>query len=410
MARSTATLPLTLGGLGLRRSERSRVVAHWASWPDTLPMIQERHPAVAELIIGSLQEGPLEWTALAGGLRPEPREPELHEPGCQSGLAARSSQPGRAPLSGCMHLATPHSHTPRHVEVPERPSCWHPVLSGTVVFLDQVGTGPLQGSPPAAPLLASVPVQTQLPVWPSPRRLASQHSHLVTHAVVVTISDARFCQEQEQVDGITQNFKSQQACIKALALGNELNAEKMLVHPLSWSSTRIRTVCRSTLMAEACAPSNAVERGLRTRAIIVDMRGQLNIRQWEETASAAVGHVWFTDCESLFSHLISPNTKQVDNKRLALDLSALKQLIWDNRDDCEENVDESKGDDPRWIDTSAMLADCLTKTKNSCRLNETLSTGIFDMKPTVGSLAVKAKNRQWSVSKKEQKRPQDPHN
>ena len=33
-----------------------------------------------------------------------------------------------------------------------------------------------------------------------------------------------------------------------------------------------------------------------------------------------------------------------------------------------------------------MLADCLTKTKNSCRLNEALGTGIFDMKP------------QWKVS------------
>ena len=65
-------------------------------------------------------------------------------------------------------------------------------------------------------------------------------------------------------------------------------------------------------MAEAYALSNAVEHGLRTRATIVDMRGQLHIREWEETASAAMGHVWFTDCESLFSHLISPNTKQVD--------------------------------------------------------------------------------------------------
>ena len=62
-------------------------------------------------------------------------------------------------------------------------------------------------------------------------------------------------------------------------------------------------------MAEAYALSNAVEHGLRTRATIVDMRGQLNIRQWEETASAAIGHVWFKDCESLFAHLISPNTK-----------------------------------------------------------------------------------------------------
>ena len=61
-------------------------------------------------------------------------------------------------------------------------------------------------------------------------------------------------------------------------------------------------------MAEACALSNAVELGLRTRATIVDMRGQLNIRLGEETASAAMGHVWFADCECLFSHLISPNT------------------------------------------------------------------------------------------------------
>ena len=175
-------------------------------------------------------------------------------------------------------------------------------------------------------------------------------------AVIVTISDVSFCQEQAQIDGVTQNFKS------AVALGNALNAEKMLIHPLSWRSTRITRVCRSTLMEEAFALSNAVEHGMRTRATIVHMRGQLNIRQWEETASAAMGLVWFTDCESLFSHLISPNSKQADNKRPAIDLSALKQLIWDSRDDCDEEVDGSKGDYPRWIDTSAMLSACLTKT------------------------------------------------
>ena len=76
--------------------------------------------------------------------------------------------------------------------------------------------------------------------------------------VVVTISDASFCQEQERVDGIARNFQSQQACITALATGNALNAERMLIHLLSWNSTRIRRVCRSTLMAEAYALSNAV--------------------------------------------------------------------------------------------------------------------------------------------------------
>ena len=98
------------------------------------------------------------------------------------------------------------------------------------------------------------------------------------------------------------------------------------------------------------------------------MRGQLNIRQWDETASAAMGHVWFTDCESLFSHLISPNTKQVDNKRLAIDVSALKQLIRDNRDDCDEEVGGSKGDHPRWIDTSAMLGRLLHEDDDFWRI------------------------------------------
>ena len=63
---------------------------------------------------------------------------------------------------------------------------------------------------------------------------------------------------------------------------------------------------------------------------------------------------------------------EVDNKRLAIDLSVLKQLIWDSRDDCDEEVDGSKGDDLRWIDTSAMLAECFTKRMTSERLNATL--------------------------------------
>ena len=115
-------------------------------------------------------------------------------------------------------------------------------------------------------------------------------------------------------------------------------------------------------MAEAYALSTVVEHGLRTRDVIVDMRERLNIRQWEETASAAMGQVWLTDCESFFAHLIYPKTKQADNTHLAIDLSALKQLIWDNRHDCDEEIDGSKADDPRW-----MLSDCLAKTMTFCR-------------------------------------------
>ena len=121
-----------------------------------------------------------------------------------------------------------------------------------------------------------------------------------------------------------------------------------------------------------------------------------------------MGNVWFTDCVSLFAQLVSPDTKQVDNKRLAIDLSALKRLMCDKRDVCDKEVDGSKGDYPRWIDTSAMLSDCLTKTMTLCRLTETSCTGIFDMGSTESSFAINAKKRKWKASKEEQEQWQDP--
>ena len=55
-----------------------------------------------------------------------------------------------------------------------------------------------------------------------------------------------------------------------------------------------------------------------------------------------------------------------------------------------------------------MLADCFTKTMASGRLSETMSTGIFDMRPTEESLAKKSKRQEVErASKKEQERPQD---
>ena len=41
-AKETASLPLSMGGLGLRSAFRSRQAAHWASWCDCLEMIRDR--------------------------------------------------------------------------------------------------------------------------------------------------------------------------------------------------------------------------------------------------------------------------------------------------------------------------------------------------------------------------------
>ena len=44
-----ATLPFSLGGLGLGSAVRTREAAHWVSWADSFEMICNRHPTVAAL-------------------------------------------------------------------------------------------------------------------------------------------------------------------------------------------------------------------------------------------------------------------------------------------------------------------------------------------------------------------------
>ena len=104
--RETATVPLSLGGLGLRSASRTRTPAFWASWADCLGMIRQRHPDVAAQLVRQLEGHPhtpsLEaaasaarslrgvqgfeppsWEALTHGVRPAPRQPDEFEPGCE---------------------------------------------------------------------------------------------------------------------------------------------------------------------------------------------------------------------------------------------------------------------------------------------------------------------------------------
>ena len=49
--RDIATMPLSLGGMGLRNAARMSPAAFWASWADCLSMVRERHPEIATMIL-----------------------------------------------------------------------------------------------------------------------------------------------------------------------------------------------------------------------------------------------------------------------------------------------------------------------------------------------------------------------
>ena len=107
-----------------------------------------------------------------------------------------------------------------------------------------------------------------------------------------------------------------------------------------------------------------------------------------------MGHLWLTDCNSLYEHLASPKSNTVQNKRLGIDLQLLRQMIWERDGDHIGEIDHAQGDYPRWIDTSVMLADPLTKVMKPDVMTKVLGTGTFNMCATPESLAIKEKNRQ----------------
>ena len=55
----------------LSHDERVVLSVHWASWADALPMIQERHPTVADQIVHHLEGVPDSRRCFNGQLWPE---------------------------------------------------------------------------------------------------------------------------------------------------------------------------------------------------------------------------------------------------------------------------------------------------------------------------------------------------
>ena len=102
--RNFGSLPMVLGGIGLRSAARTSKPAYWASWGDSLAMIRRRHPVVADQLVHQLEGHPEtpflraaadtrrellgvmgfeppSWQAMSHGARPPHREPEDVEPG-----------------------------------------------------------------------------------------------------------------------------------------------------------------------------------------------------------------------------------------------------------------------------------------------------------------------------------------
>ena len=141
---------------------------------------------------------------------------------------------------------------------------------------------------------------------------------------VLSALDASFAGES--------NNRSQQGLIHFLVPEHQLrdaSCDSYDVMVVSCASTTIKRVCRATFQAETYALQSAQESGDRIRAALAELYGfGSRGADWEHLARTKVPHVCLTECRSMADHLNTEARARVQNKRLQIELSALRQSIF----------------------------------------------------------------------------------
>ena len=180
---------------------------------------------------------------------------------------------------------------------------------------------------------------------------------------ILTASDASFAGEA--------GSKSQQGRIHFLVPAYQLLAPKCCDYDVvivSFSSTTIKRVCRATLQAETYALQNAQEAGDRVRALLGELYGYGTTGpDWRDASRRAIPHVMLSDCRSLVP-------SRVQDKRLQIELDAMRQSIFDGHGRRTAEVYPKGGDRVYWVATATQIADCLAKSMKPIYMLKVLST------------------------------------
>ena len=231
-------------------------------------------------------------------------------------------------------------------------------------------------------------------------------------AVMVSVTDASYANEEEYIEAIKnyEPFRSQSGRMHVLANPEILKGERVTVHIISHTSQIIPRVCRATLQSEAYSMSYGVENADILRAAIADCHGKLDLRNWETSAAAHMQQIWVTDCESLVGALGRPVMAKLADKRLQVEVAALRQQLWRKMGEEAEDplyVDKKPGDSECsdlvvWVDTDVMVADPLTKQMEPDLLRDIMKNGAWSIKqPIESQMKKRIKQGQRAMSKKE---------
>ena len=128
---------------------------------------------------------------------------------------------------------------------------------------------------------------------------------------------------------------------------------------INWAATKIKRVVRSSLAAEMLSLQDGLEDAIYIRKIVSTLLNQREV---------AIPITAYVDNKSVVQSLMS--TKLVEDKRLRVDIAAIKQSL------CRNEIK-----DISWISGEDQLANCMTKRGASGqKLIQTLMRGHLDYK------------------------------
>ena len=145
------------------------------------------------------------------------------------------------------------------------------------------------------------------------------------------------------------------------------------------------------------------DQGDRLRCAIASAYRMLDQQKWEQSAAKVMPHLWLSDCNALVSHVLNPKDEKLENTRLSLDIAMIKQRLWTDPDGlsyedlpittAQELYEKNKpliNNIVRWIDTSAMVVDCMTKRMKADTMYRVMD-GVLDLTPTPESILCKSR-------------------
>ena len=198
----------------------------------------------------------------------------------------------------------------------------------------------------------------------------------------VSFGDASFASPKQ-----LSSFQGSVICATTEALNANQEAP---ISPISWSSKKISRVVRSTLSAEAYSMSRSIDRlgwlRLLWGIIVVP---QFPWKEPQKAYSILRPAVITTDCRSLFDLVSRTAMPSCEEYRTTLEVLLI-------REQCKEHCLF------RWIPTTLMLADPLTKPMDASFLRAVLSKGIFCLYDEASCLRYNAQRKDaisWLNSK-----------